>query len=200
MKNISAKMILTLTLISVLAGAVLSGWDMLTAPLIEVHRQEAIRLAVKEVLPPFDTYREIQLSDRILYEASDSLGTIVGYAVKTSGNGFQGKIVIMNGIYPDFERLTAISILEQLETPGLGTKIVTDPSNKENNFWFPDQFKNLLYRPHIKVIKNAKAEQDNEIMAITGATISAKAVANIVSSGVEKVRQEFITVQKGEDK
>ncbi|MCK5519967.1 MAG: FMN-binding protein, partial [Candidatus Marinimicrobia bacterium] len=173
MNNISVKMILTLTFISMLAGALLSGWDMITQPLIEKHRQEAIRQAIKEVLPPFFSYREIQLSDRILYEAIDSSKNIIGYAVKTSGNGFQGKIVIMTGLSANFETLSSISILEQLETPGLGTKIVSDPSHKKDIFWFPAQFKGLQYKPEIKVLKNAKIKNNNEIMAITGATISA---------------------------
>jgi len=80
--------------------------------------------------------------------------------------------------------------LSQKETPGLGTKIVEDPSN-ENPAWFTEQFKNVKVEPEIIYVKNSKPSKDNEIQAITGATISSKSVVNILNTNIGKVKKMY---------
>ena len=58
---------------------------------------------------------------------------------------FKVNISIMVGVDPTFTSITGMKVLEQIETPGLGTKIVEDPSNKTNPFWFPEQFGGVQY-------------------------------------------------------
>ena len=97
----------------------------------------------------------------------------------------------MVGAEPGFENLTGIKVLEQIETPGLGTKIVEDPSNKSNPLWWPAQFQGVSTSPEIVVIKNAAPSSPNEVQGITGATISSKAVARIVNTDLQRARQAF---------
>ena len=115
-------------------------------------------------------------------------GNELGYALPYEGNGFQGKIRLMVGVTNDLGKVVGLRVLEQVETPGLGTKIVTDPSDKANPEWFPGQFNGVITSPLITVVKNAKPSKDSEIMAITGATISSKAVVDIINSGIKELR------------
>jgi electron transport complex protein RnfG len=179
--NLTTKMIVVLTVLTMVAGGLLSYWDGITSPRIEAYRLEQLKQAIAEVLPDHESYDEVKADGMILYDPEP-----VGLAFEAIGNGFQGKISIMVGISLDFKKINAIKILEQLETPGLGTKIVEDPSNKEDRFWFPNQFKNLTTEPQIDVVKNIKPGKPNEIQAITGATISSVAMATILNDGIQK--------------
>lgn len=187
--SLSTRMILVLTLITIMSGGILAGWDMYTKPKVEYHREQALQAAIAEVLPPYDHYDILETDLGTLYigKAEDSI-TTVGAAFMAIGSGFQGEIRIMVGYAPEKDALTGIKVLEQIETPGLGTKIVTDPSNKEDPLWWPAQFKGVSVKPEIVVLKNATPTKDNEIQGITGATISSKAVATIINDRLAEVQ------------
>lgn len=192
--NTSTKMIVVLTVITILSGAILSTWDMVTKPRIEAYKLQELKKAITEVLPKFDRYEKIENDNINIYEGilGDSLNT-VGIAFEAVGNGFQGKISIMVGITPDFETINGIKILEQIETPGLGTKIVADPTNKEDPIWFQNQFKQLVTIPEIGVVKNKKPTKPTDIQAITGATISSEAVVNILNDRINQAKEIYLS-------
>jgi len=95
-------------------------------------------------------------------------GNIVGYTVKTAPtSGYSGEIQILTGISTDGV-IKGITILKQNETPGLGVK-ATLPT-------FKDQYNGKSALKEITVVKSKPAAGSNEIQAITGATITSKAV------------------------
>ncbi len=187
----SARMILVLTLITTLVGGVLSAWDGITQPKIQQHKLEALKAAIADVLPQYDHYEEVQTDGMTFYVGKDGSGNMVGIAFQAVGSGFQGEISMMVGVEPDFSNITGLTILSQVETPGLGTKIVEDPSNKQNPDWFTDQFKELKTEPEITALKNEQPEEPTEVAAITGATISSKAVVDIINSTLEQAKEAY---------
>ncbi|MBU2646061.1 RnfABCDGE type electron transport complex subunit G [bacterium] len=188
----SYKMFIVLTLIALLSGGLLSALNNVTEPRIERHRVEELKAAISEVLPAHDFYEEISQGAVTLYVGKKKEGSeTVGVATRLIGSGFQGKVSIMVGIKPDFSELTGFKVLEQVETPGLGTKIVEDPSNKTNAFWFPEQFKGLQFKPEITVVKNIKPSKPTEVQAIAGATISSKAVVAILNQQLQQVQDVY---------
>jgi electron transport complex protein RnfG len=190
--NTTTKMILVLTLITILSGAALSTWDGYTRPKIEFHKLEALKAAIADVLPAYDAYKEIAAGGITLYIAqAGGSEKPVGIAFEAVGNGFQGKVSMMVGVDSAFARITGLKVLEQVETPGLGTKIVTDPTNKQNPAWFTDQFKEIPTDKEIEVIKNQKPSKENEIQAITGATISSKAVVAIINNALSNAKNLY---------
>jgi electron transport complex protein RnfG len=191
----TTKMIIVLTVITIFSGGILSTWDGFTKPKIEAYKLQELKKAIAEVLPPYDEYEEINKGGITFYigkKMADTTQT-VGIAFEAVGNGFQGKISIMLGLRPDFSEITGIKILEQIETPGLGTKIVEDPSNKEDRYWFSNQFKQLKTEPQIEVVKNVKPSKPAEIQAITGATISSKAVVTILNNHIQSAKTIYIS-------
>ena len=154
----TTKMIVVLTVLTMIAGALLSSWDGITAPKIAAYKLQELKKAIGEVLPPYENYEEIQGDGMVLYvgkQAGDP--NPVGIAFRALGSGFQGKISIMVGVTADFSQISGIKILDQIETPGLGTKIIIDPTNKQDPHWFPNQFKGLTIDPKIGVVKNMEA-------------------------------------------
>lgn len=196
--NTSVKMVLTLSIITILSGGGLSGWEMYTRPMIEENRRIAIERAVKVVLPEAESTEKIQRGELTIHVGKKG-DQIDGYAFLHEGSGFQGKIKVMVGIAPDFKNLKGMQVLEHAETPGLGDKIVADPSNPEQPKWFPEQFRGIETQPEITWVKNEKPDEPNEIQAITGATISSKAVVTIINKGVslyQKAMKEDMPVEE----
>jgi H+/Na+-translocating ferredoxin:NAD+ oxidoreductase subunit G len=185
--NNTAKIIIVLTLITIISGGVLAVLDSYTKPRIEAYKTEAKNEAVSDVLPKDVKIETIVKNDQTYYKASKN-NEIVGYAFQVSGGGYQSELVLMVGVNADFSEIIAAKILSQVETPGLGTKIENDPSNKEDPTWFIDQFKELTVEPEIIYVKNVKPSKKNEIQAITGATISSAAIVDILNKGIQKFK------------
>ena len=190
--NKTAKMIIVLTIITALSGAVLSSWDSITKPKIEYHQLQALKAAISDVLPSYDNYEEKDIIGNKVYIGKiDGSTQPVGIAFKVDGSGFQGNISIMVGVDPSFASITGIKVLGQIETPGLETKIVVDPSNKVNPFWFPEQFGGVVLSPQIDVVKNSIPQNPNEVQAISGATITSKAVVRIINENIGIIKDLY---------
>ncbi|MDD3297149.1 MAG: FMN-binding protein, partial [Candidatus Omnitrophica bacterium] len=128
--------------------------------------------AARDIKP--DAVKEITF-----YELADAKGAAIGYAFVAEGQGYQGTIKILTGLDTSLENLLGIEILESVETPGLGQRI-----NDED---FRKQFINLKVSSHIECVKSDTSDE-NQIKAITGATVSSRAVVNILNEEIEKIR------------
>ncbi len=190
--NKTAKMVIVLTVITALSGGILATWDGVTKPKIAYHQLQALKAAISDVLPLYDTYEEKNINGNMIYigKINDSTQP-VGIAFKVDGSGFQGNISIMIGVDPNFTSITGIKVLGQIETPGLGTKIVVDPSNKTNPFWFPEQFGGVVLSPQIDVVKNSIPQNPNEVQAISGATITSNAVVRIINDNIQRIKDSY---------
>lgn len=173
---------LVLGIIGVVSALLLSYTAEITHPMIEQNRQIALRRALSQVLPEADSFRVIDESLEF-YEGLDSLGNRVGYAFVGEGGGYQGKIRLMIGITPEWDRLTGLAVLENIETPGLGAKIASAS--------FLKQFRGLHVAPKIEYVQNRPPEKPNQIQAITGATISSRSVVRILNQTVSKMKQRW---------
>ncbi len=177
------RMLLVLTSVGVISGGALSGVYKAAFPRIERHRLEELKRAIFVVLPDAKNYKTLEKNELKVYQGIDETGNPVGIAFEAKGNGFQGKISMMVGIDNQFEKLTGMLVLDQIETPGLGAKIAKDK--------FQSQFKGLSISPEITYVKNKKPEKPNEIQAITAATISSKAVVKILNRQIKEITETF---------
>ena len=110
---------------------------------------------------------------------------VVGVAFTAVGEGYGGFITVMVGVDLN-EKITGIEIIEHAETPGLGAKI-------ESSELFKNQFKGKSTEGsengELVVIKGRNTENNWEIEALTGATISPRGVVQAVNEGLAKFRQ-----------
>ena len=180
-------LVAALTAIAASAGLCLALVYALTEGPIAEAELEQTRRAIRAVLPPFDNSPDeaanwVESGDYRFFLGRDAAGGLVGIAFSsTSREGYGGSIEVMVGILPDAS-VHRIEILRHLETPGLGSKIEAPD--------FRDQFagssdENRTY----EVAKdNRGAPGRPPIDAITGATISSRAVAEAVRVGLEHFR------------
>ncbi|RKY54293.1 MAG: hypothetical protein DRP89_05090, partial [Candidatus Neomarinimicrobiota bacterium] len=195
--NKSAKMIIVLTATAILSGGVLAYFNLFTSPIIEAYQSNELKNAVGIVLPGIISYDEKVINNTQFYLGRNKSADLTGVAFLAEGNGFQSKIKILVGMNPEFTKIKGLKILQQAETPGLGTKIENDPTNKSNKFWFLSQFKDLKIGTGITYVKNKKPSKEGEIQAITGATISSKSVVNILNDAINKSRKAFFNEHFG---
>jgi len=89
----------------------------------------------------------------------------------------------MVGLTPDLEKITGIEVLEQVETPGLGGRIGEES--------FQSQFKNVSVEPEVEYVKNQEPEKENQIRAVTGATISSRSVVAIINGAIDDLSKKM---------
>jgi electron transport complex protein RnfG len=184
-KNTSVGMVLVLSVTAITVGAILAGFFQLVSAKIEANRLAEERRAIFAVLEGAENYgvviKEVEdLPGPVrIFKGLDGDGKPVGFAFIADGPGFQGKIRMMVGLNLNQERLSGLRVVEQIETPGLGDKIAKEK--------FESQFKGLALKPKIEYVKNRKPERENQIQAITGATISSRAVVNAINKRVKVV-------------
>ena len=177
--NSVVQMIVALTVVGCLSGVTLVFVYNYATPKIKVNVQAETEKAIKNIFP---TGSKIQ-QEKDVYKVLDNKGSLLGYAFTAEGNGYQGTIQLLVGVDSKLQKMTGIEVLESQETPGLGAEIAV--SN------FKDQFKGLPLSHKIEYVKNQKPTKDYEIEAITGATISSRAVVNILNDKIEKIEKEL---------
>lgn len=183
--NESLRMIIVLSLITIISGGSLAFVDNFTKPKIEVNKVKALKEGLKKLIPEADNFekKEVEYNNEkfLIYKAVKD-GSLVGWGFLLSGSGFQDKITIIVAANPKITSLLGIDVLEQKETPGLGAKI-----DKED---FEKQFKGLSVTNKIGYVKNIKPERgSNNIQALSAATVSTEKVLMIINKNVKKIRE-----------
>jgi len=183
----SARLIATLGLAGLLSGLIIVTVFEATLPTITAHKAEMLRQAVFKVLPgtvslqPL-TYKDGQLvpvdkaekDEESILAGYGADGRLIGYAIPGAGPGFQDIIRLLYGYLPEERRVVGMEILESRETPGLGDKIYKDAN-------FVANFDALSIDPQIVAVKKGTKTAAHQVDAITGATISSKAVVRIIN-------------------
>ncbi|MBW1895450.1 MAG: RnfABCDGE type electron transport complex subunit G [Deltaproteobacteria bacterium] len=180
------RMVVVLTLVSVVAAALLSYVAELTTPLIREHALRELRQGISDVLPGLQDYEERFKEDGFeIYEGKNEEGNTVGFAIVRTGAGFSDTIKLIFGVSADFSKIYSLKVLEQKETPGLGAKIVRELPFLQ--FW-----RGVSIAEPIRYAKPPRPKEqleENEINAITGATISSEAVVAAVNNAVEDAKK-----------
>lgn len=179
MKSTLVNMTAVLFGITLVASAGVGVVNMITEEPIALAKEAATKAALMEVLPAFETTEEQTLTiDEMpitVYTASNG-GEVAGYAVQTmTKQGFNGVIRLMVGFTPDGE-VVNVNVLEQAETPGLGTKMAD-----EGNVLLGSIQGQKLENKKLVGGKLAVTKDGGDVDALTAATISSRAYVDAVN-------------------
>ena len=210
-----------LTLVTLVSGlAIAFTWER-TKSGIEEQERTAEKSALESVFPDGVEIKKMEgappLPLRYWIALRDSM--IAGYAFQDSSRGFEKDIKIVVGVAPDGTVL-GMNILSQSETPGLGSRTQEVASKKylwnafagnkeEAGAWFTMQFAGLNVLKDISIVKSAEwhllgsdkrreLTSDNAVTAITGATISTRAVVRAVSKSVPRYLDILTSERNGQ--
>lgn len=128
-----------------------------------------------------DNFEECE-NGEIIYYAAINGGKTSAYIFTESSKGYGGDVSVMTAIKPD-GTVAGVAILDVSgETPGLGQNAA-----KESFF---SQYIGL--KKGVSVLKNGAKAENNEVDAVTGATITSTAVTRAVNKALddfEKVKE-----------
>lgn len=173
-KNVIIKYALILAFYTALAGVILALTFSITEPQRKTNAKFNEAAAQKEVLPQAAKLEAFNENGFEYYKAKNNDGKLIGYVLFTKGKGYSSIIEIMLGLDIEF-KVVGLKIVSQTETPGLGTRIM------ENSF-----LRQFIGKAAQKI---ALKKDAGEIDAITGATISSRAVTKTINNAIEKLKK-----------
>ncbi len=188
--------IILLHIVSSVCAGLLGIVNVKTRPLIAKNKELNLKRAVlsalhvpyqnKELEETFEAEIKLNISDEIpFYLRYSEEGKLEAVAFKLEGSGLWAPISMVIALRADLETIHGMAILEQAETPGLGARIVEAE--------FLAGFVGKRIEPEIILVSRKKAERENEVDAITGATLSSKALEEIINKESHRYRKVIIT-------
>ena len=206
-------MLATLIVIGCVSGGALSlvnGW---ADPLIQTGKEKAKQEAISFLVPGdrVEAVREAAEGESFsawkVYKGEE----LQGWVLRNQGTGFQDVVDVMIAVDPEGRELRGLKVLSDSETPGLGTWIRLDPkhaaalSESETRIlpelandpkYYPLQYfgygdgKHLAATGELSVVKGKRRNElgPSEVQSITAATISSRAVVDIVNDALAQLR------------
>ena len=181
MKNIFVKFTGILALSCGISVAFVAGANEVTKGIIAAKQEADVKAAYRDVLPQLgDLTKEKSPGGLIAdIEQSKKDGKVNGYIYTVEPTGYGGKVTFMVGFSTPDNKITGIKVLSHSETPGLGARS-TEPE-------WQQQFKGKPLKDALVVTKQTPSK-DNEIRAITAATITSRAVV----TGINEAREHYM--------
>ena len=190
----SWKLVAMMTVAGGLAGLLIVTAFQVTLPRIQHHQREVMQVAIKEVLRSPARFDTLYLHDGALvktlpiglsqkgvekiYLGYDASGKRTGFAVSAAENGFQDLVTLMFGYDAAKHQLIAMKVIANKETPGLGDKIEKDEA-------FVNEFVDAA--APLKGVKPGGGDAGpGDVVMITGATISSRAVIRIINNAITR--------------
>ncbi len=184
-KGFILKLALILFTIAFVATLLLTLCNYITKDRIAFLESQTAEAAKQAVIKDAD-FTEVDLSEDTIKKYSALCGEIAAFRAERNGNfagycinvtptGYIGEINMIVGINPDLS-YAGVKIISMSETPGLGAK------TSDEDFY--GQFAQGK-KGELTVVKNASDPKENEINAVSGATISSKTITNGANCALE---------------
>ncbi len=171
-----------IAIFAAISALILAGVFTIANPLRDQQRSKDFQLSLQELIPSATSFQHVSANSSVFYKALGPNKTLKGYIIPVSAKGYSSTIEMIVAI--DSKKvIQGFKILSQQETPGLGTRICEIRSGDKKP-WFQVQF--IGKKPGELMLKKEKGTID----AITGATISSKAVTNALHKALLDLKLE----------
>lgn len=198
----ATRMIVVLGIVACIAGALVVTAYELTLPRIEENRRVALAQAIRALYPAATTRRayvvspegltassEALPSGQVVYAVFDANERFLGVAAEAASRGYQDVIQLLYAYSPQSQQITALHVLRNTDTPGIGDRISRDRA-------FLDNFRALDVRlapdgrhlaNTIVAVRHGTKTEAWQIDAISGATVTSKAVGRALNDSTQTV-------------
>lgn len=189
LKSSLTNMAIVLTVIAIVAGAVLALVNSVTAPQIEKINAENLAAGIKTVMGSDDISvadpeiltAEVAGKEKVftVYAVSAPSGESLGKAVLTSENGFGGELQVLVG-FDNTGTILGYTIQKTSETPGLGAKadVWFQPANGESR---------SIVGKNPGTCNFTVSKDGGDIDAITASTITSRAFLLAIKNAYDKI-------------
>ncbi len=198
----SGRLIATLAVIAILSGFFVVLVYQATLERIILNHREYLENAVFEVLPGashrvnylltdegLERLADEDVGDANVFAGYDEDDQLIGFAMQASARGYADVVRVLYGYDPGRECIIGFIVLQSSETPGLGDKIETDPDFLAN-FDCLDVSLNeegTALKHDIVTVPPGTKTEDWQIDGITGATVTATAVARALRESANEM-------------
>lgn len=180
------KLTIRLFIITAVAGLVLATANSFTYPIISAREKKQYEDSLKEVFSTAEKFESLKENELMKIkekfpnieniEIAKTADKKLGYVFKTYGkNGYGGDILMLMAVNIEDNTIVGFKVLKHSETPGLGSRVTTEE-------YAQSVVGNKATAP---LVRSLNPDKDNDIQAITGTTISVKAVLNGLNSAIE---------------
>jgi electron transport complex protein RnfG len=188
----TGSMIKVLGTVSLVCGVLIVGSNAITLARIRQNQEIIMRESVTALLPGLkkqviygvEPSGDLKILPGVegenvkrLFAGYDDSGKFLGVVIETSDRGYADLISAMYAYLPDKKIVSGFQVVDMRETPGLGNRIGSDEKFAEN-------FKQLDATHPITTVKHGTKQNPWEIDAISGATISSRAVGRMLQKSV----------------
>ena len=168
--------------ICIIIPLALSVTNAVTTSRIANLAEKASKDAMSEVIPEGDSFQPKETGNIEYYQGFKG-EELLGYIFTESAKGYGGSVSVMVSVDTEGKIMNVAILDASNETPGLGQNVT-----KEN---FYSQYSGK--KDSVNVVKNGADGQNNQVNAVTGATISSRAVTNCINKALEN----FKNITKG---
>ena len=201
----ASAMVKALGLISMVSGLLVAMAYELTAPIIAAGHRLATEKAVLQVIPGAVSKRDFIQGPRglvpreeanqqagaspdIIYAAYDAQGQLKGVAITGAGNGYAGPVEVMFAYDPARQAIVGTKVQKSNETPGFGDKLDKDAAFLKNFEALDARLdaEGKALANAIQTVKHGTKTQPWQIDAITGATLSSRAMGKAANQAAQR--------------
>lgn len=204
----TTSMIKTLGIVATVCGLIIVGAYQGTYSAVAANKKIAIERAVFKVIPGATSIAEFYALPNAIapaageappgavkfYAAYGAEGKLAGIAAEAGAKGYADVVRILYGYAPDCKCIIGIGVVSMRETPGIGDKILTD-RNFLANFTALDVQLNAELSALANAVKTVKHGTKNhpwEVEAISGATVTSKAVGKGIHDSAQALLPKLV--------
>lgn len=167
--------------LAIVFGAALAATYALLTPKINENKKNETYNEIPNLVPGGvkDKTQEETIGGIRVFRIFNADDKHIGWILPAAGIGYADTIDALVGLDAGATTITGIYILDQKETPGLGSKITTDWNR---------QYIGKKTTPPLSVVKGTKPGP-SEILAISGATISSTSLTDILNNAISDFRK-----------
>lgn len=202
------RLVAALGLVTTLCGALIVAVWQLTLPAIAANKKIVLERAVRALVPDaarivdFDaTPNGVQraLRDPVpgavrFHAAYDAAGQLQAIAAEGGARGYADTVRVLYGYRPACECIFGIRVVQMKETPGIGDNVATDPDFLANfdslDLALADDLRGLAHA--VRAVKHGTKRFAWEIDAISGATISSKAIGRGINDSAQRLLPQLL--------
>lgn len=202
-------MVRTLGIVSAVCGLLIVGAYQQTYSAVSANKKLAVERGVFKVVPGASVLIEYSVgptgitpagSSRApvgslsFYAAYDEAGSLRGIAAEAAAKGYADVVRLLYGYSPRCQCITGIGVVSMRETPGIGDKILSDKDFLANftalDVTLNEETNALAHA--VKTVKHGTKSNPWEIDAISGATVTSKAVGKGIDDSAQRLLPKLV--------
>lgn len=192
----------TLGIVATVCGLIIVGAYQSTYSAVAANRKIVLERSVFKVLPGSESIVEYYATPQGVQPAAGGevpagairfyatygpQGNLKGIAAEGAAKGYADVVRILYGYSPNCDCIVGMGVVAMRETPGIGDKIITDKEFLGNftalDVRLNEELSALAHQ--VKTVKHGTKSNPWDIEAITGATVTSKAVGKAINDSAQ---------------